>query len=79
MNAVLRQFLEAYAVMGKRRRAAVADLLALSEAATSRRGLAKCTRDELHERCPEAGRLLKRESRAPCGHEAGHRVRLRAA
>ena len=50
VNSVLRQFLEAYAGMGERRRDAVADLLALSEAATSRRGSAKWTRDELYER-----------------------------
>ena len=34
----------------QRRRDAVADLLALSDAATSRRGLANWTRDELYER-----------------------------
>ena len=50
VNAVLRQFLEAYAGVGERRRDAVADLLALSEAATSRRGSARWTRDELYER-----------------------------
>ena len=50
VNSVLRQFLEAYAGMGERRRDAVADLLALSEAATSRRGSAKWTRDELYGR-----------------------------
>jgi KaiC/GvpD/RAD55 family RecA-like ATPase len=50
VNSVLRQFLEAYAGMGERRRDAVADLLALSETARSRRGSAKWTRDELYER-----------------------------
>ena len=50
VNAVLRQFLEAYAGMGERRRGAVADLLALSGAAMSRRGSARWTRDELYER-----------------------------
>ena len=50
VNAVLRQFLEGYAGVGERRRDAVADLLALSEAATSRRGSARWTRDELYER-----------------------------
>ena len=50
VNSVLRQFLEAYAGVGERRRDAVADLLALSDAATSRRGLERWTRDELYER-----------------------------
>ena len=50
VNAVLRQFLEAYAGVGERRRDAVADLLALSDAATSRRGSERWTRDELYER-----------------------------
>lgn len=50
VNAVLREFLEVYAGVGERRRDAVADLLALSKAATSRRGAASWTRDELYER-----------------------------
>jgi len=50
VNAVLRQFLEAYAGVGERRRDAVADLLALSDAATSRRGAARWTRHDLYER-----------------------------
>ena len=50
VNVVLRQVLEAYAGVGERRRDAVADLLALSGAATSRRGAARWTRDELYER-----------------------------
>ena len=50
VNAVLRQFLEAYAGVGERRRDAVADLLARSDAAMSRRGSERWTRDELYER-----------------------------
>ena len=50
VDAVLRRFLEAYAGMGERRPDPVADLLARSDAATSRRGSERWTRDELYER-----------------------------
>ena len=50
VNALLREYLEAYAGSARLRERALADLLALSRAATSRRGAATWTRDELHER-----------------------------
>ena len=50
VNAVLREFLVSYAGATERRREALDHLLALSEAATSARGGATWTRDELHER-----------------------------
>ena len=50
VNALLREYLEAYAGSAQLQERALADLLALSHAATSRRGAATWTRDELHER-----------------------------
>ncbi|MDA2933168.1 hypothetical protein MYX82_02370 [Acidobacteria bacterium AH-259-D05] len=50
VNAVLREYLEAYAGVSQSREAAVDALLALSRAAKSRRGSRTWTRDELHER-----------------------------
>jgi plasmid stability protein len=50
VNAVLREYLEAFAGVAPERSAAVADLLDLSRAAESRRGERSWTRDELHER-----------------------------
>ena len=50
VNALLREYLEAYAGSAQLQERALADLLALSASATSRRGAATWTRDELHER-----------------------------
>lgn len=50
VNAVLREYLEAYAGVKTRREQAVKDLLRLSQRATSRRGGHRWTRDEIHER-----------------------------
>jgi hypothetical protein len=50
VNALLREYLEAYAGSAHLQERALADLLALSAGATSRRGAATWTRDELHER-----------------------------
>ena len=50
VNALLREYLEAYAGSSHLRELALADLLALSTTSTSRRGAATWTRDELHER-----------------------------
>jgi plasmid stability protein len=50
VNAVLRELLEAYAGVLDEQARAAADLLALSKTATSRRGKARWSRDELHER-----------------------------
>ena len=50
VNAILRDYLTAYAGGGDAQARALADLLALSSAATARRGSATWTRDELHER-----------------------------
>lgn len=49
-NAVVREFLAAYAGAAGPRRVAVDRLLTLSGAATSGRGTANWTRDELHDR-----------------------------
>jgi len=63
VNALLREYLEAYAGSAQLQERALADLLALSHAATSRRGGAACTRAELHEReappeeAPPGGRI----------------------
>ena len=54
VNALLRDYLTAYAGEDDLQQRAVADLLQLSEAATSRRGEAAWTRDDLHAR-EEAG------------------------
>lgn len=50
VNAVLRDLLEAYAGISRDQSAAAEDLVALSNAAKSRRGRRRWTRDELHER-----------------------------
>ena len=50
VNAVLREFLASYTGVTGRRREAVDRLLALSKNATSGRGTATWTRDELHGR-----------------------------
>ncbi len=50
VNAVLRDWLEAYAGGAGRNRQAVRRLLRLSEISGSGRGGARWTRDELHER-----------------------------
>ena len=50
VNAVLRQYLEAYAGTDSHRTRARERLLALSESSTSRSGGAVWTRDDLHER-----------------------------
>lgn len=50
VNAVVRQYLEAYAGTGSQRTRACGRLLALSNSSTSRRGGAVWTRDDLHER-----------------------------
>ena len=50
VNAVLREFLASYAGATSRRREAVDRLLAMSRTATSKRGAATWTRDELHDR-----------------------------
>lgn len=59
VNALLREYLVAYAGSAQLQEHALADLLALSSAATSRRGGAAWNRDELHER------------QAPPGSDAG--------
>ena len=50
VNAVLRELLEGYAGVRDEQARAAADLLAISKAAVSRRGGARWSRDELHER-----------------------------
>jgi plasmid stability protein len=50
VNAVLREYLEAYAGVWQRQEEAIGNLLRLSLSAKSRRGGSKWTRDELHER-----------------------------
>jgi len=50
VNALLREYLVAYAGSSRLQERALADLLALSTTANSRRGGATWTRDELHER-----------------------------
>jgi plasmid stability protein len=50
VNAVVREFLEAYAGVRSERLAAVERLLELSEMAAGVRGGEKWTRDQLHER-----------------------------
>jgi plasmid stability protein len=59
VNALLRDYLTAYAGLALQQERALADLLALSAAATSRRGVARWTREDLHEReaTPETGAL----------------------
>jgi hypothetical protein len=50
VNAVLREYLEAYAGSHGEGQAAARRILALSKAVQARRGEAAWTRDELHER-----------------------------
>lgn len=50
VNAILREFLEAYAGSQRERQNAVNDILELSRASKSRRGGRSWSRDELHER-----------------------------
>lgn len=50
VNAVLREFLASYAGAADRRQEAAKRFTALAKAATSGRGNATWTRDELHER-----------------------------
>ena len=50
VNAVVREYLTAYAGADRRRDEACDRLLALSRSGNSRRGGATWTRDELHER-----------------------------
>ena len=50
VNAVVREYLTAYAGADRHRSEACERLLALSHASTSRRGGAEWTRDELHDR-----------------------------
>ena len=50
VNALLRDFLESYAGVRGEQTAAVRSLLALSRSAEARRGTARWSRDELHER-----------------------------
>lgn len=50
VNAVLREYLEAYAGVRQRQDEAIQNLIRLSKSAKSRRGGRKWTRDELHER-----------------------------
>jgi len=50
INAVLRDFMEAYAGLRNEQASALHDLLALSAQVQSRRGDRRWTREELHER-----------------------------
>ena len=50
VNALLREYLEAYAGAAGAQARALADLLQLSAEATSGRGAATWTRDDLHDR-----------------------------
>ncbi len=50
VNALLREYLEAYAGRRDAQRQAIADVRAIAERATSRRSERRWTRDELHER-----------------------------
>ena len=55
VNALLRDYLAAYAGADEVQRAALTDLLELSAASTSRRGAATWTRDDLHARRAPGG------------------------
>jgi hypothetical protein len=50
VNALLREYLQAYAGAADAHARALDDLLELSASASSRRGAASWTRDDLHER-----------------------------
>jgi len=50
VNAILRDYLTAFAGAGDAQARALSELLAVSSASTARRGAATWTRDELHER-----------------------------
>ena len=50
INAVIREYLEVYTGVQRRRSKAIAELLELSKQARSRRGGGRWTRDDLHER-----------------------------
>lgn len=50
VNALLRDYLTAFAGAGDAQARALADLLTLSSASTARRGSATWTRDDLHDR-----------------------------
>ncbi len=50
VNALLRDYLEVFAGLGKARRQAVSELLDMSSRAESRRGDSRWTRDQLHDR-----------------------------
>jgi plasmid stability protein len=50
VNALLREFLEAYAGVRNEQQRAVREIIALSRASTTRRGKWRWNRDELHER-----------------------------
>jgi hypothetical protein len=50
VNALLREYLEAYAGGGEEKQAAVRDLITLSKRSRSRRGGRVWGRDDLHER-----------------------------
>ena len=60
VNALLREYLVAYAGSAQAQERARADLIALSTTATSRRGDATWTRDELHEREASPGPVCAR-------------------
>lgn len=51
VNALLRDFLEAYAGTNRAQANAVREILTLSRQSRSRRGGRSWSRDELHERC----------------------------
>ena len=55
VNALLRDYLAAYAGADQAQRGALADLLELSAESTSRRGAATWTRDDLHAREASGG------------------------
>ena len=50
VNKLLREYLESYAGLTEKQKAAVADLIELSKNSKSRRGGRRWTREELHDR-----------------------------
>lgn len=50
VNALLREYLEAYSRRASTQRDALTDLLALADSSAASRGKRRWTRDELHER-----------------------------